>query len=209
MTIVVYGASGRAGSRIVNELLSRGHQVIASVRDSAKSPSLDGVETRQDDLADPKRTAEVITGADAVVSAYAPPPNEVDALIGVTQRFVEAFRQNGSTRFLMVGGAGVLEVAPGVTLIDSGYLPPEWMSIAKAHAHALKVLQQSDIDWTYISPAAYFDPGTRTGHYRAGTTNLIADEKGESRISMEDYAIAVADELESAKHRRQQMSVGY
>ena len=109
----------------------------------------------------------------------------------------------------MVGGAGSLEVAPGVTLIDSGYLPSEWLAIAKVHSKALEVLKASSVNWTNLSPAGYFDPGKRTGHFRLGKDNLITDEKGESRISMEDYAIAMVDELENRQHERSRFSVGY
>jgi putative NADH-flavin reductase len=109
----------------------------------------------------------------------------------------------------MVGGAGSLEVAPGVSLISSGHLPPEWLPIAVAHERALEVLRASTVDWTSLCPAAYFDPGQRTGRFRLGADNLIADEKGDSRISMEDYAIAMVDELENPSHRRRRFSAGY
>jgi putative NADH-flavin reductase len=122
---------------------------------------------------------------------------------------VEATALSGVPRFLMVGGAGSLEVAPGVTLIASGHLPPEWMPIAVAHSQALDVLRASSINWTSLSPAGYFDPGERTGHFRLGTDNLIADSKGDSRISMEDYAIALVNELENPQHERARFSVGY
>jgi len=108
-----------------------------------------------------------------------------------------------------VGGAGTLQVAPGLTLLDSGKLPPEWQPIATAHARALEVLRDSPVNWTSISPAAYFDPGERTGRFRLGTDDLIVDSRGDSRISMEDYAIAMVDELENPSHRRQRFSIGY
>jgi putative NADH-flavin reductase len=209
MKVVVYGASGRAGSRILNELVARGHQVLAVARNAESIKRLDGVTTAIDDLSDVARTAEVIKGADAVISAYAPPQNDTDALVAVTQRLVEAVSRSGVPRFLMVGGAGSLEVAPGLSLVDSGNLPPEWLPIALSHARALEVLRSSTIDWTSLCPAAYFDPGTRTGKFRLGTDNLIADDQGNSRISMEDFAIAMVDELEVPRHRKQRFSVGY
>jgi putative NADH-flavin reductase len=110
---------------------------------------------------------------------------------------------------LVVGGAGGLEVAPGISLIDSGHLPEPYMPIAKSHVKALDVLRQSDIDWTYLAPAAYFEPGTRTGKFRLGSKELITGANGESRISMEDYAIALVDELEQGAHRKQRFSIGY
>lgn len=209
MTIVLYGATGKAGSRILQELLSRGHRVRAITREARPTELPGAPEVVVDDLSDVSRTTDVIRGSDAVISAYAPPTNDTDRLVTVTQLLVEAVSRSGVARLLMVGGAGSLEVAPGVTLIDSGHLPPEWLPIAQSHSKALEVLKSSTINWTSLSPAAYFGPGQRTGHFRLGTDNLIADDKGESRISMEDYAIAMADEIDDPKHPRSRFSVGY
>ena len=111
MKVVLFGATGKSGSRLLNELVSRGHQVTAVARDTSKLPATSAVKVKQDDLSDARRTADVIRGADAVISAYAPPNDNTDALIGVTQRQVEAVRQAGVDRLLVVGGAGGLEVA--------------------------------------------------------------------------------------------------
>ncbi len=162
-----------------------------------------------DDLSDVSHTAEVIAGAEAVISAYAPPAENQQELVAVTRRLVEAVGKGGVARFLMVGGAGSLEVAPGVTLLDSGKLPPDWVGIAKAHSDALEVLRASTIDWTSLSPAIYFDPGERTGSFRLGNDDLIMDSAGDSRISMEDFAIAMVDELEQPRYRKQRFSIGY
>jgi putative NADH-flavin reductase len=208
--VALYGATGKSGSRILKELVSRGHQVIAIVRNPAKLPQPGpGVRITQDDLSDPKKIAAAVDGAEAVISAYAPPQDDVDAIVGVTQRQVEALNHGSNVRLIVVGGAGGLNVAPGVTLIDSGYLPEPFLPIAKAHSKALNVLRASTIDWTYLAPAAYFEPGTLTGNFRLGTDELIANEKQESRISMEDYAVALVDELETPQHRRQRFSIGY
>ena len=210
MKVALYGATGNSGSRILKELVSRGHQVIAIVRNPAKLPQpAPGVVIKQDDLSDSKKIAAAINGAEAVISAYAPPQDDVDAIVGVTQRQVEALNHGSKVRLIVVGGAGGLNVAPGVTLIDSGYLPEPFLPIAKAHHKALNVLRASTIDWTYLAPAAYFEPGTLTGKFRLGTDELIANERQESRISMEDYAIALVDELEKPQHRRQRFSIGY
>jgi putative NADH-flavin reductase len=209
MKVVLFGATGKSGSRLMHELVSRGHQVTAVARDVSKVPATAGVTVRQDDLSDARHTTEVVRGADAVISAYAPPADDTGALVGVTQRQVQAVRDAGVERLLVVGGAGGLEVAPGVSLIASGHLPEPWLPIATAHVDALEVLRQSDVGWTYVAPAAYFEPGTRTGRFRTGTDELITAANGESRISMEDYAIALVDELESGAHRQQRISVGY
>ena len=207
MKIVLYGATGNAGSRILRELQSRGHDVTAAVRHPEKlAPDAKSV---RDDLSSVEQIAKSIEGADAVVSAYGPPHDDTDQLVGVTERLIAAVRTAGVKRLIVVGGAGLLEVAPGTTLLASGHLPQAWVPIATSHARALERLKASDINWTYFSPAAFFEAGERTGKFRLGTNNLVADEKGNSRISFEDYAIALADELEHPAHERAQMSIGY
>jgi putative NADH-flavin reductase len=209
MNVVVYGASGHSGSEIVKELLRRGHKVTGVARKIDSLQGQQGVTAKVDDLANVDSTAAIIKGADVVVSAYAPPVDNTDALVDVTKREIEAVKKAGRPRLLVVGGAGLLEVAPGVTLIKSGHLPQEYMAIAISHEKALGVLRASDINWTYLSPAAYFVPGERTGKFRLGTKELISDAKGESKISFADYAIALVDEIEKPKHERASFSVGY
>jgi len=208
MKVVLYGATGKSGSRILTELLSRGHSVTAVARNPVGLPA--NVKTVKDDLSDVNKTAAIISGADAVVSAYAPPPDDTDQLLGVTERQIEAVRKaGGNIRLVVVGGAGSLEVAPGVTILQSGHLPAEWIPIAASHEKALRMFEKSDINWTYFSPAGFFEPGDRTGHFRLGDNKLIADTKGNSRISMEDYAIALVDELERPAHERARFTIGY
>ena len=166
------------------------------------------VKAVKDDLSNADKIASVIAGADVVVSAYAPPQDNTDALLGVTERQIAAVRNARVSRLIVVGGAGLLEVSRGVTLIASGHLPEAFLPIAKSHERALGILKTSDINWTYFSPAGSFEPGRRTGKYRLGTTNLIANEKGDSRISFEDYAVALADEIEKPSHERAQLSIG-
>jgi len=209
MNVVVYGATGNSGSEIVKELVTRGHKATAVARkvDSLKADK--GVTTKADDLSNVDAIAAIIKGADAVVSAYAPPQDDTDALVGVTEREIAAVKKAGAGRLVVVGGAGLLEVAPGVTLIKSGHLPAEYLPIATSHEKALAVLRKSDINWTYLSPGAYFVPGPRTGKFRLGTKELISDAKGESKISFADYAIALVDEIEKPAHERALFSVGY
>jgi putative NADH-flavin reductase len=209
MNVALFGSTGKAGSRILKELVSRGHRVTAIARNPAKLQVIDGVSSKKDDLSDVGATAEAIRGADTVISAYGPPPDHTEEIVGVTQRLVDAVKRAGNARLLVVGGAGGLNVAPGVTLIDSGYLPEAYKPIAKSHERALNVLRASEVDWTYLAPAAFFEPGERTGKFRLGKDELIANDRQESRISMEDYAIALVDELEKPEHRKQRFSVGY
>jgi putative NADH-flavin reductase len=209
MNVTLFGATGNAGARILKELLARGHQVTAIVRDPAKLQPRPGLTVRKGDLSDVAQVAESVRGTEAVVSAYGPGLNSPGDLVGATERLLAGLKQAGVQRLLMVGGAGSLEVSPGVQLVDSGYLPAEWKPIALAHRDALEILTGSGLDWTSLCPAAYFEPGQRTGVFRLGKDNLVANEKGESRISMEDYAIAMVDELEKHAHSRQRFSVGY
>ncbi len=209
MKVVLFGATGKSGSRLMQELIARGHAVTAAVRNPDRFSAPADVAVVQDDLDDARHTAAVVRGADAVISAYAPPADDTDALVGVTERQVAAVRAAGVDRLLVVGGAGGLEVTPGVSLIASGHLPAPYHPIAKSHVKALDVLRNSDIDWTYVAPAAYFEPGTRTGAYRLGTDELVTAPNGESRVSMEDYAIALVDELETGNNRRRRIAVGY
>jgi putative NADH-flavin reductase len=209
MHITLYGATGRTGSRILEEAISRGHQVTAVVRDTARLSSRPGLTVSQGDLSSVDEIVSSIQGSDAVVSAFGPPPEDLAQLVVVTERLTEAVSKNHGPRLIVVGGAGSLFVAPGVTLIDSGYLPAEWIGLAKAHEQVLENLRASDIDWTSFSPAAYFEPGERTGKFRLGTDTLIADDQNNSRISMEDYAIALVDELEHPRHVRSRFTIGY
>lgn len=214
MNVILIGASGKAGSRILHELQSRSHLVTAVVRNPGRLPA--GTDHHRDDLSDVHRIREIIAGAEAVVSAYNPPADEPDQLINVTARLIEAIGAAGSPRFIMVGGAASLEIAPGLTALASGRLPKEWIPEATAHAKALELLRKSEIEWTYLSPSAFFEAGERTGKFRLGTVSLIIDETvsspipfGNSRISFEDYAVALVDELERPAHLRAQFTVGY
>jgi putative NADH-flavin reductase len=217
MRIVLYGATGRAGSRILTELLGRGHEVVAVVRNPDKLAPNDGLTVQQGDLSSVEAIAEAIGGAQAVISAYAPPAGKTDQLLDVTKREIAAVQQvsqqasspENAPRLIVVGGAGSLEVAPGVTLESTKDFPAAWKPIAQAHEKALELLRASTIDWTYLSPSAFFEPGQRTGKFRLGQDQLLTAPDGKSWISMEDYAIALVDELEQPQHRRQRFTVGY
>jgi putative NADH-flavin reductase len=221
MKIVLYGATGRAGSRILTELLGRGHEVVAIVRDLDRDPERlapnDGLTAVEGDLSGAEEIAERIGGAQAVVSAYGPPPDKTEQLIDVTKRQIAAVQlvsqqansPEHAPRLVVVGGAGSLEVAPGVTLESTKDFPAAVRPIAQAHAKALELLRESSIDWTYLSPSAFFEPGPRTGKFRLGQDELLTAADGKSWISMEDYAIALVDELEQPQRRRQRFTVGY
>ena len=216
MNIALYGATGKSGSAILAELLSRGHKVTAITRHPDKLTPQSNLTIKQGTADSAAEIAAAIPGHDAVVSAYAPPltPEGVRELLPVTQHFIDAVKQTGGpsgkpVRFIYVGGAASLFVAPGLTLLASGHLPPEWLPIAQAHADALELIKKSDINWTSFSPAAFFEPGPRTGKFRLGKDDLITDAQGNSKISFADYAIALFDELEKPQHERQRFTIGY
>jgi len=198
MRIAIFGSSGNVGSRIAKEASDRGHTVIAVTRKSAN-------------VLDPASIASAVKGADAVVSAVGSGNFERSSFLADAARALFAgLEQANVNRLLIVGGAGGLEVAPGMQLVDTPGFPDSWKGVALAHRDAWNVIKnQKAINWTYVAPAAMLEPGERTGHYRTGTDNLITDAQGNSRISNEDYAVAVLDELENPKHPKARMSVGY
>jgi hypothetical protein len=208
MKVVLTGASGMVGSRILKELLSRGHEVTAVVRNPEKVAA-GSTKVVKGDILDPASVAAAVKGADAVISAYAPPQGQEETLLAAVRSLLAGLDQAGVRRLLMVSGAGSLEVAPGVQLVDSGALPEAWKLIALAHRDALALLKACDLEWSALSPAGFIQPGERTGKFRLGGTKLVVDAKGESRISAEDYAVAMVDELEKGQHLRQQFTAAY
>jgi putative NADH-flavin reductase len=208
MNVVLFGASGMIGSRVLHELLERGHSVTAVSRNPEKivAPPARAV---KGDVTDEAAVSTLARGADAAISAYAPPKESVETLQPATRALIAGLTKAGVRRLLVVGGAGSLEVAPGLQLVDTPTFPIEWKPIALAHRAILPLLRASTLDWTCLSPAALIQPGSRTGKFRLGGTKLVTDAKGESRISAEDYAVALVDELERPVHVRQQFSVAY
>jgi len=208
MNVVLYGASGMIGSRILKELLHRGHTVTAVVRNPANVTAV-GAYVVLGDVTDADSVAATAKGADAAISAYSPPKGDEPVISAAVLALLEGLEKAGVRRLIVVGGAGSLEVAPGVQLVDAPNFPEEYRAIALAHRDVLPLLHDSELDWTCFSPAASIQPGQRTGKFRLGGTQLVTDEKGESRISAEDYAVALVDELENPKHLRRQFTAAY
>jgi uncharacterized protein len=207
--VILYGSTGKSGSVILKELVARGHTVVAAARKPERVQKLKDVTAVQDDLSNSAKITSIVKGANAVVSAYGPPADDATQIISATDRLVKGILEAGGPRLIVVGGAGSLFVAPGITLRESGHLPKEWIPIVDAHIQVLRNLKQSSIDWTYFSPAGYFEPGERTGKFRLGKDDLITDAQGNSRISFADYAIALVDELENPQHRKERFTIGY
>lgn len=216
MKVVLYGATGMIGSRILKELLSRGHVVTAVLRDASKLKPEDHLTIVKGDILDVDNMAKVAWGAEAVVSAYGPPsgpqgpdPAKAKELVDVARALIAGARRAGSPRIIMVGGAGSLEISPGTQVVDSPGFPDVYKPVALAHRDALSVLRECELNWTYFSPAVTIQPGERTGKFRLGENAVISDGKGVSTISAEDYAIALVDEVEQARHTRQRFTIGY
>jgi hypothetical protein len=211
MKIALIGATGMIGQRILAEALRRGHEVTAIVRDPSRVAEAPGVHAVAADVTDPATVARVVAGADAVVNAQGPGHDAPESVITVTRALIAGLRQAGVKRLLVVGGAGSLEVAHGVQLIDTPEFPTAWKGVAQAHRDALEVYraEAGDLDWSYLSPAALIQPGERTGKFRVGGDQLLTDAEGKSRIAAEDYAIAMLDELENPQHVRKRFTVGY
>ncbi|MBS0365464.1 MAG: NAD(P)-dependent oxidoreductase [Proteobacteria bacterium] len=204
MRVAVIGATGRVGSRLATELLSRGHTVTGV---ALHLPSDDthraGLTYVAADATDPAALASALKGHDAVMSATRFVSSDPHALIS-------AIKAAGVPRLLVVGGAGSLEVAPGKALVTTAGFPEVFKPEALAGSRFLQALRDDpDLDWTFLSPSADFAPGTRTGKFRLGGDQLLTDAAGKSHISMEDFAIAMVDELEHPAHRRRRFTVGY
>lgn len=210
LKIALFGATGMVGSRIAAEAARRGHEVSALVRQPERVAATPNVHAAPADLLDAASVAAAVRGHDVVASAYAPPKEQLGDLLVASRALVDGVRAAGLKRLVVVGGAGSLEVAPGKQLVDTEGFPDAYKAIALAHREAFEYYRTvSDIDWTFFAPAAIIAPGERTGTFRTASNMLIADAKGESRISAEDYAIAFVDELEQGRFIRQIATVAY
>ncbi|MCC8035585.1 MAG: NAD(P)-dependent oxidoreductase [Rikenellaceae bacterium] len=213
--IVLIGASGFVGSAILNEALNRGITVTAIVRDPSKiNVQNDNLKVVKADVSSAAEVAKVSAGADAVISAYNPGwtnPAIYEETLKVYPAILEGVKKSGIKRLLIVGGAGTLFVAPGVRVVDSGAIPEEIMGGVKSlgEFYLDTLMNEKQIDWVFFSPAGSLEPGERTGHYRLGKDDLIVNDKGESKISVQDYAKAMVDELENPQHHQERFTIGY
>jgi putative NADH-flavin reductase len=213
--IVIIGASGFVGSALLEEALNRGHQVVALVRNPEKiSLKHQNLILRKGDVSIIETVIETCKGADAVISAYNPGwnnPRIYEETLGNYPIILEGTKQSGVKRLLITGGAGSLFVSPGVRLMDTGVIPEAFMPGVRSLAIFLleNLSGEKEIDWVFFSPAGTLTPGARTGKYRLGKDELIVNEKGESNISVEDYAKAMIDEFEQPAHHRERFTIGY
>lgn len=212
MKIAIIGATGFIGSALLQEAASRGHEITALVSNPSKVPALTNVTASQVDvLAQDSLTAK-LDGHDAVISAFSGHAQS-DVLGYYTagiRSIISATKAAGVRRLLVVGGAGTLEVAPGIQLIDTPQFPAQWKATAEGARQALGLLRsEQELDWTFLAPSAHLEPGERTGKFRIGKDQLLLDESGQSHISVPDYAVAMIDELEHPAHSRGIFTVGY
>jgi putative NADH-flavin reductase len=203
MKIALIGATGNAGSRILAELSRRGHSVTAIARHPEKVPALPDITAAKGDANDVPGLAAILKGHDVVISS-------LHFTASDPHKLMAAVHAAGVERYLVVGGAGSLEVAPGVKLVTTPGFPAQYKAEAEAGGAFLDLLrQEKELNWTFISPSALFIEGERTTKFRLGTDQLLADANGKSWISFADYAIALADEIEKPAHLRQRFTVGY
>jgi putative NADH-flavin reductase len=203
MKVALVGSTGNIGSKVLAELLSRGHSVTAIARNPEKIATSPGVQPKKGDAEDAAALAKLLSGHDAVVSAVPFSP-------GLSTKLIEAVKRSGVKRYIMVGGAGSLEVAPGKMLKDTLTLPGPVKAIIEEGTASLERLRgETGLEWTFFSPAAEIGPGTRTGKFRLGGDQLIVDKDGKSRISYDDYAIALVDELEQPRHIGKRFTIAY
>ncbi len=207
MKIAIIGATGLVGTKILSESLDRGHEVTAIVRNPETLPMHPKLRAAKGDATEPAELASLVTGHDVVISAFNPGKDERGT---GARSIIDAVKRAEVERLLVVGGAGSLEVAPGKRLVDQPDFPAQWKDGALRTADFLDQLRgETELDWAFVSPAAMLAPGERTGHYRVGGDQFMTDSDGESRISLEDYAVAMLDEAERPQHHRKRFSVAY
>jgi uncharacterized protein len=196
MKIALVGSTGRIGRHVARAALDRGHAVHCLLR-------------AQVDLFDPDALAQALRGQDVLISAYGAPADAPQLLASATASLVQAAREAGVGRLITVGGAGGLAVGPRTRLADQPGFPAALLPKVKAHEDAVAVLAASDLEWTCVAPAAQIAQGERTGRYRLAVGALVCDAQGRSTISYADFACALVDELEAARHLGRLVGTGY
>jgi putative NADH-flavin reductase len=213
--LTLIGATGFVGSAILKEALDRGHKVTAVVRHPEKVTAVHkNLVVKQGDVSKSDTVTDLFNGADAVISAYN--PGWQNALIAeettrVYRYILDGVRQAGVRRFLIVGGAGSLFISHGIRLMDAGVMPEFILPAVRALAdvYLIDLMAEKSIDWVFFSPAGNLEPGVRTGKFRIGKDDLLVNEAGESKISVQDYAVAMIDELEKPAHHQERFTIGY
>jgi uncharacterized protein len=216
MKVSIIGASGFVGKALVKELLDRGHQVKAIIRNPEKLDAQANLEIVKADATNPSELAAALAGSDAVVSAFNAGwtnPNLYNDFLEGSKAIQEGIKLSGVSRVIFIGGAGSLYVGDGVQLVDTPQFPKEILPGATAARDYFNILkEEKELDWVFFSPAIEMHQGTsgeRKGHYRLGKNNPIFNEEGRSVLSVEDLALVIVDELENQKHSRERFTAAY
>jgi uncharacterized protein len=214
MKVAIVGATGMIGSKLLEEAVDRGHVVTALSRHATKLAAHDRVRAVDVDVLDTETLARAFSGQDAILHAFAPPRLSVEERVeqqrAGTRSIIAAAKSAGVLRILAVGGAGTLEVAPGVMNADRPEFPKSWEGGVKSTAQIKGMLAaEPDLDWTFLCPSHDIFEGERTGKFRLELDRMLVDAGGKSSISVADYAIAMIDELENPRHSRKRFTVGY
>jgi putative NADH-flavin reductase len=203
MKVALIGVTGAVGSRVAKELLARNHTVTGISRHPETASKIDGVAYKAGDVADKNTLAKLFSGHDAVISS-------VRFLDSDPRTLIDAVKQSGVKRYLVVGGAGTLELQPGLSVLDAGKVPEAHVAEVRAGKIFLDMIRaENNLDWSFLSPSSMLMPGQRTGKFRLGGDALLRDDSGKSHISMEDLAVALVDELEQGKHIKRRFTAGY
>lgn len=213
MKVALIGATGFVGSAVLQELLNRGHQVTGMVQHPEKLPKENNLIPKKTDVYHEADLAAMLTGQEAVISAFNPGwknPEIRNLMEKGSSSILKATKKSGVKRLIFVGGAGSLQISPGIDLLDTPDFPAQWREGAEGARQALKLFrQENELDWVFVSPAIKLVPGERTGKYKVGKDEPVFNIKKESRISVQDLAVAIVDELEKPKHHRERFTAGY
>jgi putative NADH-flavin reductase len=216
MKIVLIGATGFVGSAILHELSGRNHNIVALARNIENKNNHDNIIWQKADINNVDELVKIITGNDVVISAYNAGwsnPNLYSDFIVGSKAIEKAVKKSGVKRLIVVGGAGSLFVAPGIQAVDTPNFPREFHAGASAARDYLNILKkETELDWVFVSPGFEMHPGIttgRTGKYRLGLDNPIFDENQRSVISVQDYAVVIADEVEEPKHHKTRFTAAY
>lgn len=212
MKIILFGATGRVAIHILNEALARGHLVTAVSRNASTAALAphDNLAVVSADVLDPAQVAAAVRGHDVVISSVGTPEGAAHGFLAdAAQSLIEGLTRADLLRLLAVGGAGSSWVSENVQLVDTPEFPPSVRPGANDHRNALSIYKNCDLDWTFVSPSSIFLEGVRTGKYRTSAGTRILNENGESRITLEDYAVAMIDEAEGGRYVRSHMCAGY
>jgi putative NADH-flavin reductase len=218
MRIALIGASGFVGSRILAEALQRGHTVTALVRHPEKIAAKPNLEVRRSDVLDVDELSRQLAGHGVVISAFNPArqsldPDIYERHVAGHKAIIAAVKKSGVKRLLAVGGAASLKTPSGIEFLDSTEFPKEYEpykpSIRGTRSLYYLLKEEPELDWVFLAPSVRTTPGVRTGKYRTGKDHVLYDAQGASQISLEDYAVAMLDELEHPKHHRERFTVGY